>query len=534
MIKVLIADDEPLVQIGLKSMIDWNALGFEICGTAANGDVAYEMIENFMPEIVITDIQMPCLSGLELAKKCRETYGRLPVFIILTSYEDFHYAKEALSFQAIDYLVKIDLTPELLTNALHSAKKVVDSVLQQNTISSVDSLDVMLFSERFFIRLLNNLFESPEQLMLQTKSLEIELDYHFYCVAQVEIVPDDKSENNSALYSSTLHMFTELIEKYVDCHIIPLDNRFFAILFYSNNDTQEAFSNKIATALRETFSMLYSYYSVRLLATVGHIVSELMDVSSSYYDAKQISSYVSIEDQIIFFDDIPDTNNLRNVFNLSVFRNDLARAFEDLDESALHETLSGITDLLSADNVHMTQAMDVSGSILHLTLTLLSNGADIADAIFNHEPDGYRSLYRQKTIPSIIHWLNTLEQGLCEEFESHAKDQKNFLVENVKKYIAEHLHERIALTDLAETFHVSPNYLSQLFKKYMEVGINEYISQQKISASKEMLKQPDLKIYEVAEQFGFESAFYYSKVFKKVTGISPKDFRNHINEGSLS
>ncbi len=118
MLKVLIADDEPLVQIGLKSMINWTALGFEICGTAANGEAAYEMIDKHMPEIVIADIQMPCLSGLELAKKCREIYGRIPVFIILTSYEDFHYAKEALSFQAVDYLVKIDLTPELLTQAL--------------------------------------------------------------------------------------------------------------------------------------------------------------------------------------------------------------------------------------------------------------------------------------------------------------------------------------------------------------------------------------------------------------------------------
>ncbi len=530
MLKVLIVDDEPLVQIGLKSMIDWNALGFEICGTAANGDAAYDMIETYMPEIVITDIQMPCLSGLELAKKCRDNYGRLPVFIILTSYEDFHYAREALSFQAIDYLVKIDLTPELLTNALNSAKEVVESVLNQNSASSADSLDVMLFSERFFIRLLNNLFESPAQYEIQAASLSINLDYRYYCVAQIEIIPNEKCEDSNALYSSTLHMFTELIEKYIDCHIIPLDNRFFAILFYSNEADSKDFSTEIAAALTQTFSMLFGYYSVTLLATVGRTVSDIMDVSASYYDAKQISSYVSADQQIIFFEDLPDTNNLRNVFNLSVFRNDITRAFEDLDESALHETLSGITELLSADNVHVTQAMDVSGSILHLTLTLLSNGAEIADSIFANEPDGYRSLYRQKTISSIINWLNTLEAGLCEEFQTHAKDQKNFLVENVKKYIAKHLHERIALSDLAESFHVSPNYLSQLFKKYTEVGINEYITQQKIAASKELLKQPDLKIYEVAEQFGFESAFYYSKVFKKVTGISPKDFRNHLNE----
>ena len=93
MIKILIADDEPLVQIGLRSMISWSSLGAEICGTASNGDAAWEMIREHHPDIVITDIQMPCSSGLELGKRCMDELGRLPVFIILTSFEDFEYAR---------------------------------------------------------------------------------------------------------------------------------------------------------------------------------------------------------------------------------------------------------------------------------------------------------------------------------------------------------------------------------------------------------------------------------------------------------
>lgn len=533
MLKVLIADDEPLIQIGLKSMIDWNALGFEICGIASNGADAYDLIKALAPEIVITDIQMPRLSGLELAKKCKEHYGRIPVFIILTSYKDFHYAREALVLQAIDYLIKVDLTPKLLADSLLSAKKAVDSVLTQKAISSVNYLDVMLFSQRFYIRLLNNLFENRAQYISQAASLSIHLDYSNFCVVQVEILPDGKEMDHSALYSSSLHMFEELIEKYASCHVIPLDNRFFAVLFYTNKTDLKSYLSEITTALSEIFSMLRSYYSVSMQAAIGRIVPDIMDVSISFYDAKQISSFVSAERPILYWEHMPAANHLRNVFNLSVFRNDITRAFEDLDEAALHETLSNIIELLSADNVHMMQAFDVSSSILHFTLTLLSDGPEIADFIFSHEPDGYRSLYRMKTISSIIHWLKTLEKGLCEDFRSHVKNQKNFLVENSKKYIAEHLHERISLSELADAFGVSPNYLSQLFKKYMDIGLSEYISSKKIAASKELLKHPDLKIYEVAEQFGFESAFYYSKVFKKVTGISPTDFRNHINENIL-
>lgn len=528
MLKVLIVDDEPLVQIGLKSMINWNALGYEICGTASNGDAAYHLIEDHMPEIVIADVQMPCLSGLELAKKCRETFGRIPVFIMLSGYEDFHYAKEALSFQAIDYLIKIDLTPEILTDALNAASAEVDSALSQTAAPDAESLNTMLFSQRFYIQLLNNLFENETQYETQAHSLSIHLDYPLYCAAQIEM-KTDQSKGTSALYSSTLHMFEELIEKYVSCRVIPLDSRFFAVLFYSNGTDASAFRKETASALARSCGMIFHYYSVHLYAAVGRIVTNIMEISSSYYDARQISSYVCDDPNILFFDDMPNTNKLQNVFNLSIFRKDITRAFEELDEDALRKTMDGIIDLLSQEHVNLTQAMDVSGSILYFTLTLLSNGGEAADRIFHTHPDSYRSLYRQKSVASIIVWLKTLEEGLCKEFQAHPVRQKNFLVENTKKYIDEHLNERISLTDLAECFHVSPNYLSQLFKKYMDIGINKYICQKKIDASKELLKQPELKIYEVADHFGFENAFYYNKVFKRVTGISPKEFRSHLH-----
>lgn len=118
MYKLLIVDDEPLVQIGIKSILNWNEFGIEVCGTAMNGKQAFEYIGEFMPEIVITDIRMPLMNGLELIKNCRELYGKLPLFIILTSYEDFSFIKEAIKYGIIDYLVKLELTAESLREVL--------------------------------------------------------------------------------------------------------------------------------------------------------------------------------------------------------------------------------------------------------------------------------------------------------------------------------------------------------------------------------------------------------------------------------
>lgn len=535
MIKLLIADDEPLVQIGLNSMLDWASLDIEVCGIASNGDAAYELIRQHHPEIVITDIQMPCSSGLDLVKRCRKEFGDLPVFIILTSHENFNYAKEAISCRVIDYLVKIDLSPETLTESIDRALKQVASIRkrQEPSMRQTDRIsDVSIMQERFFIRLLNNLFENETQYLTQAKELNLSFPYAGYAAAHLEMQLPGSSgtrlsqEQLLKLYNSTLHMFQELLGKYLPCRVIPLDTRRLAAIFYIQEENISTWKDHLSTALHQAFDMLFNYYSVKVLAGIGRLVSTPMELSVSYNDARQLSGSVSETDSFLYWDSMPNSTRLRNVFNLSLFRKEIAEAFETLDETALHSVFSNICSLLSADQVHYSQALDAASSILHFTITLLPEGMEIASSIFSDQPDTYCSLYRQKTVPSILLWLRQLEEGLCRKLPACRNTQKNYLVEHAKQYIREHLDERIVLQDIADTFNVSPNYLSQLFKKFENIGISEYISTLKIQKSQELLKDGNLKIYEIADQLGFESAFYFSKVFKKVTGVSPKDFRN--------
>lgn len=107
--KLLIVEDEPLVQIGIRSMLNWSDLDIEICAIAKDGIQALEYIEKYSPEIVISDIKMPRMDGLELMKTSRQRFGNLPVFIILTSYEEFQYLKKAMEYDVIDYLIKLEL-----------------------------------------------------------------------------------------------------------------------------------------------------------------------------------------------------------------------------------------------------------------------------------------------------------------------------------------------------------------------------------------------------------------------------------------
>lgn len=124
MLRILLVDDEPLVLIGLQGMLEWEKLGYTVCGTARNGKLALELIEREKPDIVIADVKMPVMDGLTLARTCRER-SALPAFIMLTSFEEFDYIKQAMGAGVVDYLVKLDLTPENLQTALAKAAEKV-------------------------------------------------------------------------------------------------------------------------------------------------------------------------------------------------------------------------------------------------------------------------------------------------------------------------------------------------------------------------------------------------------------------------
>lgn len=146
---------------------------------------------------------------------------------------------------------------------------------------------------------------------------------------------------------------------------------------------------------------------------------------------------------------------------------------------------------------------------------------------FAEDPDGYRSLYKQSNVDHVIQWLQFFCGQLCELFQSRRKDYKNHIVTNVRKYINEHVSERLSLNEVAAVFGISPNYLSQLFSKYNDTGFSEYINICKITEAKRLLEEENMKVYEAAEALGFESAFYFSKVFKRVEGVSPTEYVNN-------
>jgi len=423
MIKLLIADDEPLVCVGLQSMLRWEELNIEIIGTARNGRQAAQMIDELRPDIVITDIKMPLKSGLELASECSRKYGRIPLFIILTSYEEFNFVRQALEFQAVDYLIKLEINPESLALSIKRAITILDELRDTSVLNlSSDNGRLQELVEKFFLKLFNGLFQDRKEFSGQIDELNLQFTGSAVTVMFAKIETPENinagDEKHRILYISSVKMIREKIEKIFPCYFAVLDTRHFAVVFNLPEKDITPWREILDSELRKTINMVHSYFNVHVRMAIGFPVNDPFDLDDSYLAAQQIFRETSRRRPLAFFG----------------------------------------------------QRIESEG----------------------------RLNYKQQAIA------------------------------NVQEYIRHNLDKKLSLHDMAAIFNFSPNYLSQLFAKYSGEGLVEYITSERIKAAKEMLKKGTGPIYEIAEKLGFENAFYFSKVFKKVEGISPREFLRRL------
>lgn len=410
MTKIFLVDDEPLVLIGMQGMLNWNELGYEVVGTARNGAEALKAIQELHPDIVVSDIRMPVMDGFALAENCHKDGAALPVFIMLTSYEEFDYVKRSMRLGVVDYLVKIDLTADSLTAALDKARSVVEKEkrLQAPTAPAV-SMDN--YRDRLFLQLYSGLLTDRVQFDRECAELGLKFDAPRHLVALGSLqAPGLPTNQLLTLSTGVTRMAAETLPKYRPCRVTGMDLRHFSVLLPLQDD--ESPEEVLTPALKATGQILYNYFSSQIYWAVGRPVKDIMQISQSHHDAFAALQLLRPEAPVVFYHERPDT----------------------------------------------------------------------------------------------------------------PLDHRAQVVGQVQRYIRDHLAERLTLNDVAAVFNFSPNYLSQLFAQNSESGFVEFVTATRISAAKELMASTDMKIYEISNLVGFDSAFYFSKVFKKLEGVSPRDY----------
>lgn len=231
MFKVLLVDDEPLVLIGLQGLLDWSKLGWEIAGTARNGKEALGLVGELRPDLVLCDIKMPVMVGLALAKKCQELDMGLPVFIMLTSYEEFDYVKQSINLGVLEYLVKLDLTPQSLENALRRAEHRIQrerALRAPGSAALSPASGLSQYRERFFLQLYGGLFDDGEEFRRLCGDFGLRFDSPHYVVALGALQNRTLDTKRLATLSAGItNMAASTLPKYMPCTVTGMDLRHF-------------------------------------------------------------------------------------------------------------------------------------------------------------------------------------------------------------------------------------------------------------------------------------------------------------------
>ena len=382
------------------------------------------------------------------------------------------------------------------------------------------------FYDRFFIRLFNNLFENEQQFQMQCKELGVDFSFEAYTVCYCEL-PELSAqgmgqEKLMSLYSSTTHMAWETVTRFMACYITPLDTRHFNVTFCLSEQESPVYREVVRDVLEKVVQVVYNYFSVRLVCCVGCRVTRPMDLSESYYTARLcLTDRNPAGGLVTFFDGENRTVDAENVFDIALYRKPLIRAFEEQDAGELEQIMNRVIDSIRAHPARRLQAMDAACNLLFLCLSQFSDGEEIVSHIFDQEPEGYRCIYRQRGIPEITGWMCTLRDGLLKALREQKRGYKNQIIVQIKAYIQANLNQRLNLQNVAAVFGFSPSYLSTLFAKQAECPFVEYVTREKIRAAKEMMREGNVKLYEIAERLGFDNAFYWAMMEYLLGGEHP-------------
>lgn len=529
MYRIILIDDEPLILAGIASLICWEEHDCCIVGKATNGHDAIDLIMETQPDIIITDIRMPVMNGLELIKACQEKNCEF-AFIFLTNLEDFHLARQAVHLGAIDYLVKLDLQPQTLIQALDRAKEYCSRMESHHNRELYTLLlkDTQSQQERNYF---SQLILSPSDNGLPS-NLEISARYKNAYLILLQMKPEQILFGHAEAYdfqfisSQLLDIVSGIGARYFSNHTILMPHKDTLLLVAcpkpesDNEKSLSEFCTKVNVALGTYFALTALFgisqkkAGTSLLPEAFHEAQSALD--HCYYESSLRIAFYRNQDSRL-------RQPVQREFNINFLKRSMSAAVLENESQDLKAIFSELSELFTQYKPDKTQAVSACINVYSYLHDLLQNES-FEDNAFPYSIDIAGQLSQLGSLDDILQWLNSFCDKICTLLTERKEKRSDKFVHMAKRYIHEHYREKLTLSDIAEYLKISPGYLSTSFSNYMNQTVSDYIARVKIEHAKELIDSGQYLIYEIANQLGFENAYYFSKVFKKVTGMSPKNY----------
>ncbi|WP_342417793.1 response regulator [Paenibacillus sp. FSL R10-2782] len=514
MIKVLIVDDEPFIRQGLQLLIDWESYGFEICGQASNGLQALQIIKTLRPNLVIADIKMPEMNGIELAESVFEQYGDEIKIIILSGFYDFEYAKKAIKYHVNDYILKPIVQTDLIQ--VLAEFKTKHEQLKEKRQNQVKNNKIIL--DQHMQAILWGMFEKETidyvlpfyQKSGKFRYVLIEMDK--LKGSLFELYPWARSMVGEHFEIQIMKQCTG--EKNAICIIVTDE------LLQADHSTLDEYINQLFSDLSQREGVAFSIY-------IGKEVRSLSALHESYQSCRKMKSMLFFTNNrpIYYYEkmDMEIFNIQRSNLEKNVFDN-LIKSIEDQRIEVLQTHVEAIFKYFKDEridpNIIRLNLNYLSYYLLEL-ITSLKGSMDL-DLIKSEFLKGnYTTLSMEKNIQNLYAFSLKCVEKLKEQ---HRLNSMGVLAK-IEAYILEHYKENISLKSLGEQFYINSAYLGQIFKKHYNLSFNDYLNQLRIRKAAKLLRRTDKKVYEIAVAVGYRDSDYFISRFEKMMGETPLQYR---------
>ena len=531
MLKVFLAEDEFIIREGIKNNIDWQAYGYEFCGEASDGELAFPLIQKTRPDILITDIKMPFVDGLALSRLVKKELPETEI-IILSGYEEFDYAKEAIQIGVARYLLK-PINGETLLQEIDSVAEIILGKQKEKEIREKYQKEMEENSLRDQMDLFQHLVTgdcSMEELLSVADKLDLKIMAPWYSIVLLKI---QSMKHDYEEYSGSIVAVDERIVKLAEPeHVLIFDRALEGRAFLFKADSEEELLAYQKEYLGDVKEVLSGYVNLRYFGGIGTPVNRLREIPASFEDASHafahrylVAESCILDSSLLMQEGAAEHEDFR-ISAVNPEQIDRAKMQEFLRTGDLDEVVYFVDEFFGKlDGGAMKSrifrqyiTMDAYFSIVDF-LKGLGLQKDEIEA-----PDQDGSILQDEK--SAMDYIVRIMNKALVLREKKASSRYEDVVSEVIHYIEDnYAQEELSLNLLASHVNFSPNHLSMIFSQQTGQTLIRYLTDYRMNRAKELLRCSSKKSSVISMEVGYKDPHYFSYLFKKTQGMTPTQYR---------
>ncbi len=569
MYKLFIVEDNPYTREDLQNVLDWEDLGIVVAGSFSNGSEALAKVEEIRPDIILTDIAMPIINGIELAKRLKEKHPSIKT-VFMSAYIEFDFAKRAVDLGIYGYVLK-PIVPDELKTAMEKLLKEYElesfhKAEQENMRHKMKEM-LPFVQEQFFRELLFNEADEGRGGKRDREELDfLRLEIPDWTAHVMVLSVENEAANNAdEVYgghekpqldpSAAVYLLSYKIRNILNSaadeskRVFPVrisEYRFAVIVFTRPAITEANPSQKenpacpvqnepVADAAADIHIALSRRLGLNALIGVSSPGKGLSDLLRLYRQARQAMDalFYNNSSPIVFYRDIEAAEE-----SPLAHETHLEEVFKDVKELIAlgdDEAIRAFADRYLGESLTAREPVRIKSLTFFIVnaaaIVLMESDHSFKD-LFGDDVLIWRKLSRFETILDIRQWIinffKTIKEYLNEKADSASGDRTARVVEDIKSVIKSRYAEQLTVKDIAAAVYLSPSYANSLFKKDTGMTIFDWFTRYRLEMAKKLLSDPESKVTVVAEEVGYISKAYFCLSFKKQVGMSPAEYRNRL------